>query len=49
MPKMMGMGFGHMFVTALVVSMFVSCMPLHSFAQRLGFVCFLGLLGGADA
>lgn len=43
MAKMMGMGFGHMFVSALLVSLFVSYLRLRSFAGRLTFVFSLGL------
>ena len=43
MSAMMGMGIGHMFVTALLVSLFVSFVPLRSFAERLTFVVCLGL------
>ncbi len=43
MGKMMGMGFGHMFVTALLVTLFVASQKLSSFAARLKLVFGLGL------
>ncbi len=43
MGTTMGLGFVHMFVTALIVSLAVARLPVQSFARRLAFVCFLGL------
>ena len=43
MGPMMGMGFAHMFLVALLVSMFVSSRKLPTFAERLKLVAFLGL------
>ena len=43
MPLMMGMGLGHMFVTALIASIFVSWLSPPTFTQRLGIVVLLGL------
>ncbi|MEZ6132655.1 MAG: hypothetical protein R3C59_28645 [Planctomycetaceae bacterium] len=44
MGKMLGMGFGHMFITALLVTAFVSSQKLPTFAARFGVVFFVGLL-----
>jgi hypothetical protein len=44
MGPMMGIGFAHMFLTALLVSMFVSSRKLPSYSDRLKFVFCLGLL-----
>ncbi len=43
MGLMMGMGFGHMFLAALLASCGVSCLAEKSFARRFAMVCFLGL------
>lgn len=44
MGKMMGMGFAHMFLTAFLVSLFVSSRHLPSYTERLKFVFCVGLL-----
>jgi len=43
MGRMMGMGFAHMFVAAVLVTMLVSSRKLPSFAERFRFVFCLGL------
>lgn len=43
MGTMMGMGFVHMFVSALLVSVFVSLSPFQTFKSRFAAVFFLGL------
>ncbi len=43
MGTMMGMGFAHMFVSALLASVFVCLSPFHSFKSRFAAVFFLGL------
>ena len=43
MGMTMGLGFAHMFLTTLLVCIFLSSSPRHTFAGRLAFVFFLGL------
>lgn len=43
MGMTMGMGFGHMLITALIVCVVVSRLNLPTFGQRMGWVAFLGL------
>ncbi|MEZ6138816.1 MAG: hypothetical protein R3C53_28350 [Pirellulaceae bacterium] len=49
MGAMMGMGFAHMFVSALLVSIFASWRNLRTFLERLTFVFCLGLFAAVWA
>ncbi len=44
MEIMMGLGFGHMFATAILVGLFVSSRKLPAFSERFVLVSFIGLL-----